>query len=199
MNAIQKISAAALCLVLLAGALGAWATWRWAFSPGGLVASIANHHSDFACWLVAHGVPADAKNRAGETPLMEAAVYGDLTVAESLIAHGADVNARSPQNATPLFYAVGAERDAIIRLLLEKGADPNLITTSGPILLTAATLGRQDYVTWLLAAGADIHARGPTGMTAREAAEHAHHQDIADMLARAEATTRSNETKNAIK
>jgi hypothetical protein len=109
----------------------------------------------------------DTRNRAGETPLMEAAEYGDAVVAECLIAHGADVNATSPEKATPLFFAVGGQRDAIVRLLLVKGADPNKITTGGGrLLITAASLGRQDYVTWFLAAGADVNAREPSGDTA---------------------------------
>src|SRR5439155_9087562 len=59
----------------------------------------------------------------GSTPLMYAALYGDLKSMRTLLAAGADPNSRNYSGATALMWAVGDLEKT--RLLLDRGADVN--------------------------------------------------------------------------
>jgi hypothetical protein len=61
-----------------------------------------------------------------ETPLVEAALYGDAAVVIVLLKHGADPNQRqSALGTTPLHYMAYGGKTEAVELLLGKGADPN--------------------------------------------------------------------------
>ncbi len=75
--------------------------------------------------LLRHGVPADARDPAGATPLMLVR-EGDLRMLEVLCRAGADVNARDRNGWTPLTYAVLQGSPANVAFLLRHGADPSV-------------------------------------------------------------------------
>ena len=62
-------------------------------------------------------------NMAGNTPLVEAAIYGHVKVADVLLAHGANVNAKDNTGKTALDMAQSIpdaeKRQAMIALLKE--------------------------------------------------------------------------------
>ena len=61
----------------------------------------------------------------GITPLLYAALDGNVSMAERLIAAGVDVNEPGGDGTQALPYAIAAGQDAFAMFLLEQGADPN--------------------------------------------------------------------------
>jgi hypothetical protein len=76
---------------------------------------------------------------------------------------GVDVNTRNKFGETPLHKSIfnNSVRLLMVNLLLEAGADVNLLSTRGESCLHFAVhLGREDLVSVLIKAGADITIRG---------------------------------------
>lgn len=94
------------------------------------------------------------------TPLLWAARYGDLMIAELLLEKGADIEATDKNGYTPLSWAAQRGYEAIARLLLEKGADIEARIKDGltPLSL-AAVNGREPITRLLLENGADIETK----------------------------------------
>lgn len=118
-------------------------------------------------FLVGRGMPVDMRNEAGLTPLMVAATFGNVEVAEALLMLGADIAARNPAGYTPLHIAALAGQADILRLLLDHGAD---IASRAPHdgetpLHFAALLGRLKAIDLLSARGAQIDAKDNQGVT----------------------------------
>lgn len=79
------------------------------------------------------GVNVDARDDAGETPLMYASAssHSSLATLEFLVGEGADVNAVSKTlERTPLFLAAASGRPEIVRFLLAKGANPRFVNAN---------------------------------------------------------------------
>lgn len=71
------------------------------------------------------GVPVDATDVAGETPLVHACRAGATGTMEVLIAAGADVNQRNGMDGrTPLMAAAAKGNPQVVAILLAAGADP---------------------------------------------------------------------------
>ncbi|MCH2115673.1 MAG: acyltransferase family protein [Pirellulales bacterium] len=68
---------------------------------------------------------------SGSSPLLIAALYGQLEAARSLIEHGADIQNKNPDGSTPLHVAAFFGYREIVELLLAEGADPNLKNNKG--------------------------------------------------------------------
>ncbi|MGB5395615.1 MAG: ankyrin repeat domain-containing protein, partial [Gammaproteobacteria bacterium] len=62
--------------------------------------------------LLGRGVPVDAHNAEGRTPLMLAAEAGHVGAVRFLLESGANVNALSPQNGTALMFAASGGHTA---------------------------------------------------------------------------------------
>lgn len=75
-------------------------------------------------YLLAKGADANARNTAGETPLIVAVHLGWVEGAQALIARRAGVNTGNSRGETPLILAVQARDPEMVRLLLANGADP---------------------------------------------------------------------------
>jgi ankyrin repeat protein len=156
--------------------------------------------------LLDQGADANARDPAGETALMQAALNADAEMVRLLLDRGADVNARSPVG-TALLRAIhdpgkvellcdhGARVDkAMVFAALVPGSRPvleSLLRHGGRVndpvagftaLMQAARGGDLEAVTWLLAHGADVHATGPNGYTAVIAAAFAGDADILGLL-----------------
>jgi ankyrin repeat protein len=116
------------------------------------------------------GASPNARDRLGTTPLMHAAVYGDLASMALLISRGANVNATNRQGATPLLRA--AFNPEKIALLLEHGANVNASSAFGATALMLSARSADSYkgVELLLEHGADPNATNKFGATALMAA-----------------------------
>ena len=120
-------------------------------------------------------------NPAGESPLMIAALKGQLPFAEKLIRKGADVN---KTGWTALHYAASSGHTPVMRLLLDNHAyidaeSPNRTTP----LMMAAMYGTAGAVKLLLQEGADPGLKNEQGLTALQFAERANQRESAGEIA----------------
>ena len=77
-------------------------------------------------FMLSRGADANAANREGLTPLMQAALLSFAEGAHTLINGGARVNASGANGETPLHIAVQRRDLSMVRLLIAAGADPDL-------------------------------------------------------------------------
>ena len=112
------------------------------------------------------GAPVNARDAAGNTPLMLTAVYGDAASVRLLLERGAEVNVANHAGATPLLRA--ATDYEKLSLLVERGADVNAKSALGatPLLIAARTADSHRSVALLLAHGADVNATNVHGANA---------------------------------
>jgi uncharacterized protein len=130
--------------------------------------------------LDAKGIRIDVRNRAGETPLMMAALKAEVDLAAALVDHGAAVR---KDGWSPLHYAATGGSAAIVRLLLSRGAALEARSPNGSTpLMMAARYGNEEAVDALLAAGADRTARNDLGMDASAFAASAGREKLAARL-----------------
>ena len=94
------------------------------------------------------------------TPLYYAVSRQHLDAAKLLIDRGADVNVGSKISGPPLKAAVAKRKPELITLLLAHGADPKVTVGDETVLHQAVRHGCLDCVKALVAAGADVNARG---------------------------------------
>lgn len=127
------------------------------------------------------GTDVNVRNKSGETPLMIAAIKGQMEVCKALIERGAAVN---QAGWTPLHYAASSDSLPVLRLLLERRAAVDARAPNGRTpLMQAAMYGSEDVVDALLAAGADSAVRDPKGASADELARGAGRARLAERLA----------------
>lgn len=107
--------------------------------------------------LVAAGVPVDAVDNDGRTPMHDAAYgdWGNPTAVRTLLALGAAVDPVNNDGDTPLMLAADNGEVECIRLLLEAGANPTRLNESGNAPLDAA---RNHLEVWkrIIAEGPDV-------------------------------------------
>jgi len=105
--------------------------------------------------LAANRSGANASGSAGSTPLMYAALYGDVDTMRRLLEAGADPNAASDAGSTALMLAI--HDPAKTRLLLEAGANPNVRPDDGrtALIIAASQFGSSIVVKLLLDRGAN--------------------------------------------
>lgn len=111
----------------------------------------------------------NALNQAGESPLMMAALKGDLPSAQQLLERGAKVN---QPGWSPLHYAATGPEPRLVQLLIERGAEVNAASPNGTTpLMMAAQYGSEDSVKLLLERGADAARRNDRGLRAADFAK----------------------------
>jgi hypothetical protein len=158
-------------------------------AKGDPVLLIAVRHGSgkvIAFFLTIQNVRVDISNRMGETPLMIAALLGDLPTARRLVELGAQINR---EGWTPLHYAATGGHMPMTRWLLEQSAyidaeSPNRTTP----LMMAARQGRTNIVELLIEEGADPTARNEAGLAVADYLERSGFLDLArraDVAARA--------------
>ncbi len=126
---------------------------------------------------------AENRNSQDESPLMLAAIKGQLDVVKALIAKDADVN---KTGWAPLHYAVsagGPQQLDIVRALLDASAyidaeSPNKTTP----LMMAAKYGSEKAVKLLFDEGADPTLRNQLGLSAADFAKQAGRAELAQQL-----------------
>lgn len=140
----------------------------------------------FAALLAARGVNVEARNAQDESPLMMAALKGNVDAVKALIARDADVNKRG---WTPLHYAASAgspQHAVIISLLLENYAYIDAASPNGTTpLMMAAHYGSIEAVQLLLEEGADPTLKNQLGLTAADFALRVSRTDTAEKIAAA--------------
>ncbi len=129
-------------------------------------------------------VDVEARNAKDESPLMIAALKGQLAQAQKLIARKAQVN---KPGWTPLHYAAthpGDAATALVQLMLEHHAyiDASSPNGSTPLML-AAMYGNRKVVAQLLEAGADATLKNEQGLTALDFAHRAGRPAEAERIA----------------
>ena len=72
--------------------------------------------------LIKAGLDVDARDKAGQTPLITSANLGDVESAKVLISHGADVDTKTNSGYTPLMLASSTGQASMAKLLKESGA-----------------------------------------------------------------------------
>jgi ankyrin repeat protein len=142
--------------------------------------------------LLQQGANANARDEAGDTALMRAALCADVEIMRVLVESGADVHARGQDGTAPLLRTThdidkmrlllerGARADdfamvatasvpgsrSALELLLAHGGKGRTAVPAYTALMAAAGNGDLDAVNCLLDHGADGKARTPTGFTA---------------------------------
>ena len=126
----------------------------------------------------------NSANAVDESPLMLAALMGQLDAAKQLAARGALIN--KPGNKpgwTPLHYACSGPDEGVITWLLAQGADINARSPNGSTpLMMAARYGSLDAPGLLLAAGADVNLRNDQGLQAVDFARAAGRDELVKRL-----------------
>lgn len=136
------------------------------------------------------GAAIDARDQWDKTPLILAAEGDHTELALYLIESGADVNAAAHEQigeVTALRAAIDNRNFELVRRLVAAGADVNHANTRGwTPLMTAARVGDDIILDYLIEQGADITARTESGRTAARVASEAGYTDIVFRLTRLE-------------
>jgi ankyrin repeat protein len=142
--------------------------------------------------IAAPATKVELRDAADESPLMIAAIKGDVESVNALIARDADVN---KTGWAPLHYAVsvqGPHQTEIARILLDHSAyidadSPNKTTP----LMMASYYGSPEAARMLLEEGADPTLRNQQGMSAADFARKGNRTELAAELDKAAARGRS--------
>jgi Ankyrin repeats (3 copies) len=112
-------------------------------------------------WVERKGACLDKLGWNNQSPLMAAALCGDLRIVRYLISKGARVDLVDDQGVTALFYAIERKVPDIVRFLLVSGANPNHSspnTKETPLILALldSAGAKVEIVELLLLAGASV-------------------------------------------
>ena len=153
----------------------------------GLFLALRTQSMKVADALAAHrATELDAANQTAETPLMMAALRGQLDWCKRLIARGA---ALDREGWSPLHYAAAGPNPEVVGWLLQQRARIEARSPNGTTpLMMAAGYGSESSVDELLRRGADPALRNQQGMTAAAFARSVGRDSLAARLDRATAT-----------
>ncbi len=127
------------------------------------------------------GTDLNIRNAQGETPLMLAALKGQLALAKQLIERGADVN---QPGWTPLHYAATEGSPAMVSLMLAEHAYVDAESPNGTTpLMMAAQYGSPEAVKLLLEAGAQPQQKNQQGLSALDFAQRGARPDAVNIIA----------------
>ncbi|WP_367846311.1 ankyrin repeat domain-containing protein [Rhodoferax sp. WC2427] len=128
-------------------------------------------------------IKTETRTAQDESPLMIAALEGELDICTQLIAKGADVN---KTGWAPLHYAATRGHLAVIRLLLENFAYIDAASPNGSTpLMMAAQYGTDEAVRLLLDEGADPLLKNQKNLTAIDFAQNANRPATVEMVSAA--------------
>jgi ankyrin repeat protein len=149
--------------------------------PGLLVAINASAFNASAALVQWPTTKVEVRNTADESPLMLAALKGELALCQSLIKRGADVN---KPGWAPLHYAATGENVELVRLLLDENAYIDAASPNGTTpLMMAAHYGTDAAVKLLIEAGADSQLKNDLGLSAVDFANRAGRTNTAELIA----------------
>ncbi len=150
-------------------------------TPGLLLAMKASSFKVATLLANATGAKVEVRSAADESPLMFAALKGELALCQLLIKKGADVN---KTGWAPLHYAATSGHVAVMNLLLDEHAYIDAASPNGSTpLMMAARYGTESAVKLLLEAGADPTLKNDLGLTAIDFARLGQRQQSAELIA----------------
>lgn len=134
--------------------------------------------------LISHpDTKVEVRSEKDESPLMLAAIKGQLDLCRQLIARDADIN---KPGWAPLHYAASSGNAQVVKLLLDHYAYIDAESPNGSTpLMMAAMYGSADSVRVLLDAGADVNLKNSIGLNALDFARKAGHEDAGALIAAA--------------
>lgn len=88
--------------------------------------------------MIQRGVNVNFCSQSGDTPLHQAAYYGDTDIASLLIQHDADIDITNSSGETPLIIAAQRGHTTTVNLLIQHGADLDITSNSGCTALVSA-------------------------------------------------------------
>ena len=136
--------------------------------------------------LLAAGARVNARDAAGWTALMSAALQRNTDVVTALLDHGANTNSKDKEGRTALMWAAGASgpgQIGVVKALLAKGAEVNSNDKEGrTALMWAAVKGHANTAIMLMEQGADVNAKNTQGRTPLMLAAEEHYKDIVTAL-----------------
>jgi ankyrin repeat protein len=132
--------------------------------------------------LIAHpDTNVEYRSDKDESPLMLAAIKGQLDLCRQLITRDADVN---KPGWAPLHYAASSGNAKVVELLLEHYAYIDAESPNGSTpLMMAAMYGSAEAVKVLLDAGADVTVKNSIGLNALDFAQKVGHDDSVALIA----------------
>jgi len=117
-----------------------------------LLDAAANGDDKKITQLLDGGIPIEAKDKHGSTPLLLAAKNNRPSTAQLLLERNANINATTRLKATPLIAAASHGHAAIVKLLLAAGADRSMQIDGMTALTLARRQGKAEVVGILEAA-----------------------------------------------
>lgn len=122
----------------------------------------------------------EVRNAQDESPLMLAALRGQLDLVKKLVAHDADIN---KSGWTPLHYAATGGHVPVIEYLLDNSAYIDAESPNGTTpLMMAAMYGSPEAVKHLIQAGADLHVLNGAGLSALDFAKRGNRSNNIELL-----------------
>lgn len=149
--------------------------------PGLMVAIRADAFEAAAALVAWPQTRVDVRNIVDESPLMLAALKGELVLCQSLIKRGGQVN---KTGWTPLHYASTGGHIEVMRLLLDTYAYIDAASPNGTTpLMMAAQYGSDAAVKLLIEEGADPTIKNGLGLSAFDFANRADRPTTAEIIA----------------
>ena len=147
----------------------------------GLFVALQKESFDAAQALFRHPqLDVNALNNNDESPLMMAAMKGQIQWCKQLLDKGAVVN---KTGWTPLHYAASGSEHQVVALLLDKGAAIDAQSPNGTTaVMMAALYGSEASVNLLVTRGADLKRKNDLGLTASDFAARGGRDTLAAQL-----------------
>lgn len=113
--------------------------------------------TDSVLKLIGKGANVNEKDMYGLTPLIQATITHNMTIAEVLLQKGAHIDQKDVTGQTPLQWAVNRRNRPMSELFLEHKANPNHYSADGqPILVNPILRGEHEMIQLLVKYGADL-------------------------------------------